>query len=83
MVEEAKKIKASQRDDCPSSAEIAAARIRGDKKDKEQREKIISSGNTYSSDTKTAIEQMKKKKTFNTGGRAKGGLMLKKKRKKK
>jgi len=82
-LEEAKKIKASQSDDGPSSAEIAAARIRGDKIDKEQREKIISSGDTYSSDPKTAIEQMKKRKTFRSGGRAEGGLMLKKKRKKK
>ena len=82
-LEEAKKIKASQSDDGPSSAEIAAARIRGDKKDKKQREKIISSGNTYSSDPKTAIEQMKNKKTFKRGGRAEGGLMLKKKRNKK
>ena len=41
-------------------------------------EKQKSSGNTYSTDTKTAIDQMKDRGTFNVGGRAKGGLMKKK-----
>ena len=43
-------------------------------------EKQVSSGNTYSTDTKTAIGQMRDKGTFKVGGRAKGGLMRKKKK---
>jgi hypothetical protein len=80
-LEDAKKIIGSQGDDGPSAAQIAAAQAKGDRIDKEQRESIISSGNTYSSDPKEAIKEMKDEGTFNVGGRAKGGLMLKKKNK--
>lgn len=80
-LEDAKKIIGSQGDDGPSAAQIAAAQAKGDKIDKEQRESIISSGRTYSSDPKEAIKEMKDRGTFNVGGRAKGGLMLKKKNK--
>ena len=38
-------------------------------------EKQVRSGNTYSTDTKTAIGQMKDRGTFNVGGKAKGGLI--------
>jgi hypothetical protein len=70
-------------DDGPSAAEIAAARDKGDKIDKEQRESIVSSGNTYSSDPKEAIKEMKDEGTFNVGGRATGGLVSRPKNKKK
>lgn len=80
-LEEAKKIKRDRalragggKDPGPSAAEKAAARIRGDKEDKKQREKIISSGKTYTA--KEAIAGQKDPKT-RRGGRAEGGLMRK------
>ena len=82
-LEDAQKIIDSQGDDGPSAAQIAAARAKGDKIDKEQRKKIISSGNTYSSKPKEAIKQMKDRGTFNVGGRATGGLVSRPKKKRK
>jgi hypothetical protein len=70
-------------DDGPNAAQIAAAKVQGDKIDKEQKEKIISSGDTYSTDTSTAIQQMRDRGTFNVGGRATGGLVSRPKKKKK
>ena len=70
-------------DDGPSAAQIAAARVQGDKIDKEQKQKIIDSGNTYSTDTSTALQQMRDRGTFNVGGRATGGLVSRPKKKKK
>ena len=72
-------IVAQQDDDGPSAAQIAAARKEGDRINKQQTAKIK---DRYSTDTKTAIKQMKDKGTFNVGGRNKGGLMTKKKKKK-
>ncbi len=73
----------SGNDNGPSGAEIAAARAKADKIDKEQKEKIISSGDTYSTDSSTAIQQMRDRGTFNVGGRATGGLVSRPKKKKK
>jgi hypothetical protein len=73
----------SGNNDGPSGAEIAAARAKADKIDKEQKEKIISSGDTYSTDTSTAVQQMRDRGTFNVGGRATGGLVSRPKKKKK
>ena len=69
--------------DGPSAAQISAARVEGDKISEKQTQKIIDSGNTYSTDTSTAIEQMKDRGTFNVGGRATGGLVSRPKKKKK
>ena len=77
---EAAKIIARQGDDGPTAAQKAAARKRGDEISKRQKEKIIASGDTYSTDTKKALKQMKDRGTFNVGGRNKGGLMKKKKK---
>jgi len=63
--------------------QIAAARVEGDKISEKQTQKIIDSGDTYSTDTSTAIEQMKDRGTFNVGGRATGGLVSRPKKKKK
>ena len=81
-LQKAAKIIANQGNDGPSAAQKAAAKAKGDKIDKEQKESIISSGNTYSSDPKEAIKEMKDKGTFNVGGRATGGLVSKPKKKK-
>lgn len=80
---EAAKIIARQGDDGPSAAEKAAAQKRGDKISKQQKQKIIDSGQTVdmSQGVDKALEKMKKEGTFNVGGRNKGGLMKKKKKK--
>lgn len=70
-------IVAKQGDDGPSLAEKIAARKEGDKISEQQKDTV----DRYSSDTKTALEEMKEKGTFNVGGRNKGGLMKKKKKK--
>ena len=71
----------SSNDDGPSAAQIAASANDNQSSAYEAMGGSYSTPSTYSTDSSTAIKQMKDSGTFNVGGRAKGGFISKPKKK--
>ena len=75
-------ISTSNNDDGPSAAQIAASANANQSSAYEAMGGSYSTpSTTYSTDSSTAIQQMKDRGTFNVGGRAKGGFISKPKKK--